>query len=219
MSRERQGATRARAARDAAQGRLEGFSDGVFAIAITILVLELSVPAGSEDDLVRAILDQWPSYMAYLVSFTTIGIVWVKHTVITELLARTDAAFMRLNLALLLFVSFLPFPTKLIAEYLEGSNDAERAAVVFYGAVLFIISLLLSALWRYALEAGLVDVDLAADDRSEITTLLTPSLAFYAGTIILGLFAPKLAVLGMLAVALLLGVPGGAIRRAAGHAR
>lgn len=201
------------------KGRLEAFSDGVFAIAITILVLELSVPAGSEGDLLGAVLDQWPSYMAYLVSFTTIGIVWVKHTVITEMLSGTDAAFMRLNLALLLFVSFLPFPTTLIAEYLEGSTDAERVAVVFYGTILFLISLLLSALWRYALEAGLIDAGLEAADRSEITTMLTPSLGFYAATIILGLFAPKLAVVGMLAVALLLGIPARAIRRALGHVR
>jgi uncharacterized membrane protein len=201
------------------KGRLEAFSDGVFAIAITILVLVLSVPAGSEDDLLRAIIDQWPSYMAYLVSFTTIGIVWVKHSVITEMLRVTDAAFLRLNLALLLLVSFLPFPTKLIAEYLEASAGAERVAVVFYGAVLLLISLLLSALWRYAIEAGLVDTELAPEDRAEITSMLTPSLAFYAGMIVLGLFAPKLAVLGMLGVALLLGIPGGAIRRAMAHRR
>lgn len=193
---------------------MEAFSDGVFAIAITILVLELSVPAGSEDDLLRAILDQWPSYMAYLVSFTTIGFVWVKHTFITELVRRTDAGFIRLNLALLLVVSFLPFPTKLIAEYLEASDGAERVAVVFYGLVLFMISLLLSAMWRYALAADLVDTQMEPDDRAEITTLLAPSLGFYVATIIVGLFAPKLAVVGMLAIALVLGIPGGAIRRA-----
>ena len=157
---------------------MEAFSDGVFAIAITILVLELSVPPGSEDDLLNAIIHQWPSYMAYLVSFTTIGTVWLKHTLVTDLLKHTDAAFKRLNLALLLFVSFLPFPTKLIAEYLEGSEGAERVAVVFYGSVLLVISLLLSALWRYSLAAGLLETDLDPGDRAEITTLLTPSLGF-----------------------------------------
>lgn len=200
-----------------AKGRLEAFSDGVFAIAITILVLELSVPAGSEDDLLGAILDAWPSYMAYLVSFTTIGIVWVKHTVITELLRDTDAALMRLNLVLLLLVSFLPFPTTLIAEYLEAPDDAERVAVVFYGLVLLAISLTLAVMWRYALASGLVGADMEASHRADITAVLTPSLGFYAATIVLGLIAPKAAVVGMLAVAIFLGIPGSALRRALRH--
>jgi uncharacterized membrane protein len=202
-----------------AKGRLEAFSDGVFAIAITILVLELSVPEGSGDDLLGAILEQWPSYMAYLVSFMTIGIVWLKHSLITEMLAGADAAVMRLNLALLLLVSFLPFPTTLIAEHLDASDGAERVAVVFYGIVLLLISLLLSALWRYALTADLVDEAASASDRAEVTATLTPSLGFYAVTIAVALVAPKLAVAGMLAVAVWLGIPGSAIRRAVRHAR
>jgi TMEM175 potassium channel family protein len=63
---------------------MEAFSDGVFAIAITLLVLEIAVSAGSEADLLGAVLDQWPSYLAYLVSFSTIGAIWLEHTVITE---------------------------------------------------------------------------------------------------------------------------------------
>ncbi len=205
-------------ARRVSTSRMEAFSDGVFAIAITILVLELSVPAASEEDLLSAIVDQWPSYMAYLISFTTIGVVWVKHTVITDLLRHTDAAFLRLNLALLLVVSFLPFPTRLMSEYLQAPEGAERVAVVFYGVVLLAISLLLSALWRYSVAAGLLEEDVDPDERAEITTLLTPSLAFYAATILLGLVAPKVAVVAMLGVALLLAVPGSAIRRALRHA-
>src|SRR3712207_9118074 len=82
-------------------GRLEAFSDGVFAIAITLLVLELTVPAGSEHDLLGALMDQWPSYLAYVVSFATIGGVWLAHNVITEHLHRADPVFIRLNLLLL----------------------------------------------------------------------------------------------------------------------
>ena len=66
--------------------RMEAFSDGVFAIAITLLVLEIGVPEGAGDDLLDALLDQWPSYLAYLVSFATIGAIWIKHTVMTEYL-------------------------------------------------------------------------------------------------------------------------------------
>jgi uncharacterized membrane protein len=106
---------------------MEAFSDGVFAIAITLLVLELSVPAGSGDRLLRAFAEQWPSYLAYVVSFATIGAVWVGHSVITEYLERADAGLIRLNLLLLMVVSFLPFPTRLLAEYVREGR-AERVA-------------------------------------------------------------------------------------------
>jgi uncharacterized membrane protein len=106
----------ARRPRQFRTNRLEAFSDGVFAIAITLLVLEISVPAGAETHLLRAVLDQWPSYLAYVVSFSTIGAVWVAHSAITEYLVGADLGLVRLNLLPLLVVSFLPFPTKLLAE-------------------------------------------------------------------------------------------------------
>ena len=106
-------------------GRLEAFSDGVFAIAVTLLVLEISVPADEGDDLLEAFLDQWPSYLAYLVSFATIGETWLRHTTITDYLHGVDTVFVRLNLLLLLLVSFLPFPTGLVAEHIH-EEVAER---------------------------------------------------------------------------------------------
>src|SRR5215475_1915207 len=113
--------------RGLATTRLEAFSDGVFAIAITLLVLEISVPPNSGGDLLRAILHQWPSFLAYVVSFSTIGSTWLAHNAITEYLVVADGYFIRLNLLLLLFVSFLPFPTKLLAEYTDETG-AERVA-------------------------------------------------------------------------------------------
>lgn len=88
--------------------RMEAFSDGVFAIAITLLVLEIAVPTGSEDDLLGALRAQWPSCLAYFVSFSTIGVVWFAHTVITEYLDHADAVLIRLNLILLLVVCSSP---------------------------------------------------------------------------------------------------------------
>lgn len=108
--------------------RMEAFSDGVFAIAITLLVLEIGVPGGSEDDLLAAVVNQWPSYLTYLVSFSTIGAVWLEHSVITEFLDRATSALVRLNLLLLMIVSFLPFPTRLLGEYI-GEDEPERVAV------------------------------------------------------------------------------------------
>ena len=105
--------------------RMEAFSDGVFAIAITLLVLEIAVPAATEKHIGHALLEQWPIYLAYFVSFASIGNAWLNHSLITEYLNRTDSILLRLNLLLLLTVSVLPFTTRLMAEYLkEGSGES-----------------------------------------------------------------------------------------------
>ena len=118
----------------------------MFAIAITLLILEVSVPESDFDNLWRGIVHQWPSYLAYATSFITIGWIWLIHHGIFRRLQYANRRLMRINLALLMAVSFLPFPTKLLAEAIHD-RDAERAAVIFYGATLLVISLLLSALW------------------------------------------------------------------------
>ena len=192
--------------------RTEAFSDGVFAIAITLLVLEIGVPAGAEDDLMAALLDQWPSYLAYIVSFATIGAVWFAHTVITEYLHHTTSVFARLNLLLLLVVSFLPFPTRLLAEYI-GDSEPARVAATVYGINLLLTSVLVSVLWRYAVHAGLVRRDVAGEDVTALTSRLTPGLAGYVLMIVLGLFFPVVAVLGYFAIAVLILVPFHHLRR------
>jgi uncharacterized membrane protein len=192
--------------------RLEGFSDAVFAIAITLLVLEIAVPAGSSDDLLRAVADQWPSYLAYLISFSTIGAVWLAHSAITDYLYRADTTLQRLNLLLLLVVSFLPFPTRLVAEYVD-EGDAERVATTIYGLNLLLVSVLVSVLWRYAIRANLLRPDAGSEEIQILTRRLTPSLAAYVVLIVLGLFAPTLAVFGYLAIAVFLIVPAWSLRR------
>ena len=195
--------TKARALRT---GRMEAFSDGVFAIAITLLVLEIGVPEGSGDDLWGALLDQWPSYLAYLVSFATIGAVWFAHTVITEALSGATSVLIRVNLLLLLVVAFLPFPTVLLSEYV-GEPDAERIAVTVYGLNLLLASVLVSTLWRYANRAGLVREDLTDGEVRALSSRLTPSLVSYAVVIVLGIFLPVVAVLGYLLIAIYLLLP------------
>ncbi|HZA86575.1 MAG TPA: TMEM175 family protein [Acidimicrobiales bacterium] len=125
--------------------RLEAFSDGVFAIAITLLVLEITVPAGSEDDLLRAVTDRWPSYLGYVVSFSTIGVAWLAHAAIIEYLGRADAMLVRLNLLLLIVVAFIPFPTRLLAEY-SGDDQPARVSTTIYGITLLVASALVSVL-------------------------------------------------------------------------
>lgn len=106
---------------------MEAFSDGVFAVAITLLVLEISVPQGSQATLLRALLDQWPSYLAYVVSFATVGAVWLGRSAMTNFFDHVDELFLRLNLLLLLLVAFLPFPTRLLAESV-ADDTAGRVA-------------------------------------------------------------------------------------------
>ena len=187
-------------------GRLEAFSDGVFAIAVTLLVLDIAVSANAGHHLLRAITDLWPSYLAYVVSFSTIGAAWLAHNAITEYLDRADAAFVRLNLLLLLFVSFLPFPTRLLADYI-GEVSPERVAATFYGISLLLTTTMLLVLWRYAVRARLVRPDLADEEIELLTQRLTPGLSAYLVLIVSGLFFPVVAVIGYLGVALYYIIP------------
>ena len=191
---------------------MEAFSDGVFAIAITLLILEIGVPAGSGDDLLGALGDQWPSYLAYFVSFSTIGAVWFAHSVITEYLDHADSVLLRLNLLLLLVVSFLPFPTKLLAEYVRES-EPERVAATVYGINLLLAMIMVSVTWRYAVREHLVTPDLGDEDVKTLTKRLTPTLGVYVVMILVGLFLPLAAVVGYLVLALFILIPFSAIRR------
>jgi uncharacterized membrane protein len=187
-------------------GRLEAFSDGVFAIAITLLILDIAVSSNAGRNLLHAIGSLWPSYLAYVASFSTIGAVWLGHNAITEYLDRADAAFVRLNLLLLLFVSFLPFPTRLVAEFI-GQDNAERVAVTFYGIILVLTTAMLLVLWRYAVRAKLVRPDLADEEVELLTERLTPGLTAYLVLIIAGIFLPVVAIIGYLAIALYYIIP------------
>src|SRR5438552_9714191 len=117
-------------------GRVEAFSDGVMAIAITLLVLDLKVPSDSETrdagSLIAALGYHWPSYLAYLAAFLTIGIIWLNHRAFVDKVRRFDSRLHWLNLALLLGIATLPFPTALLAAYLaEGGAPASTAAAVY----------------------------------------------------------------------------------------
>jgi uncharacterized membrane protein len=198
--------TDARRRRGLQTDRLEALSDGVYAIAITLLVLDIVVPASADGDLLGAVARLWPSYLAYVVSFSTIGASWLGHNAITEYLDRANATFVRLNLLLLLLIAFLPFPTRLFADYI-GKNQPERVASTIYGVSLLLSSTLLWVLWRYALHARLVRPDAADEDIQFLTQRLTPGLAGYLILIVAGLFVPVIAVAGYLAIALYYIIP------------
>jgi uncharacterized membrane protein len=135
---------------DADTSRLETFADGVMAIAITLLILDIKVPklSGGES-LTSALLDQWPSYVAYFVSFITIGIIWVNHHHMFKLIRRADHTFLVLNVVFLLTIAALPFPTALLAEYAR-EPDGRTAAALVYGGTMFMIAVMFNLAWRYA---------------------------------------------------------------------
>jgi uncharacterized membrane protein len=185
-----------------ATGRTEAFSDGVFAIAITLLVLELSVPEQARSDLWRGIAEQWPSYLGYVTSFLTIGAIWLSHHELFGRLRYVNRRIMQFNLLLLMTVSFLPFPTRLIAESIEEA-DAERAAVIFYGLVLLAISLLVAAMWQtVARTPDLLEADVDVAEVQRIALLSTPRFAFYGVVILVALIAPQVAAFGYLGLAI-----------------
>ena len=207
-------ATHVRRPRALPKVRVEAFSDGVFAIAITLLVLEIAVPLGAEADLIGALVALWPSYLAYVISFLTIGWVWIGHTAIIAHVTGVDRLLVRLNLALLLAVAFLPFPTKLMGEYL-GQSEPERVAVIFYGAVLLVIEVLLMAMWRYVIETkDLRHPDVSEDELEGLKRRTVPGIAFFLGAMGISFIVPTVGVLLYLGVSLFLLVPVASIRRA-----
>jgi uncharacterized membrane protein len=132
--------------------RLEAFSDGVFAIAITLLVLELRLPqstdTGEGGRLLTHLLELWPTYLAYITSFITIGIMWANHHAMFQIIRRTDRNLLMLNVILLMFITFFNFPTVVVAEYFQAPDG--RIAALFYSGTLFVIGIFFNVTWWYA---------------------------------------------------------------------
>ena len=131
-------------------GRLEAFSDGVFAVAITLLVLNLHLPGASlsDGDLGGQIFAQWPTFAAFVTSFATIGIMWINHHRLFTHIKRVDTPLMLLNLLLLMMIVFVPFPTALLAEYTVQPN--QHLAAFLYCGTFIVLAICFNLLWRYA---------------------------------------------------------------------
>src|SRR5215208_4150476 len=129
--------------------RAEAFSDGVFAIAATLLVLELKVPHVEPGGLADALLQRWPSYATYVVSFLTIGIIWVNHHAVMDRINYVNRPLLFLNLVFLMAVAAIPFPTALLADYLQAGHD-ERLASAVYGVTMSLMGIAFGLIWAYA---------------------------------------------------------------------
>jgi uncharacterized membrane protein len=154
--------------------RIEAFSDGVFAIAITLLILDIKVPRTPDVGLARALTEQWPSYAAFVISFATISIMWINHHRLFTLIRRSDHVLLLLNSFLLFTVTVVPFPTALVAEYI-GKPD-ERIATLVYSGTFIVIALAFNVLWRHAAK---VNGHLLGDDVDRgAVAALTKSYSF-----------------------------------------
>jgi uncharacterized membrane protein len=185
---------------------MEGFSDGVYGFAATLLVLDLAVhPPGTP---LQQVLHAWPGYLAYLVSFLTIGVSWLLHTALTDQLAQTDQLFLRINLLVLLVIVFLPFPTGLIADALRHDDiGGERVYVTMYGLTLLTISLLGSALDAYARYEHLYSPAREGEELHRDRRKLLPVVIAYVIAILIGLLLPVAAVALYFGIVVYLVVP------------
>jgi uncharacterized membrane protein len=183
--------------------RLEAFSDGVLAIAITLLVLDIHVPTTTAGtSLAHALGRQWPQYAAYLTSFLTIGIIWINHHAMIRRLREIDHAVMTLNMLLLLTIGVLPFTTALAAEYLKLGHGA-HLAIAIYSASFLLMSIAFVATNRHILLAkpNLHRVQLTLDERKRILRRGVTGLVPYALATALAVVSPyaSLAVCGAVA--------------------
>jgi uncharacterized membrane protein len=179
-------------------GRLETFSDGVFAIAATILVLAFSVAPGRQ--LGSHLLHIWPSYFAYVTSFVTIGIIWINHHHTVSLLGRLDRPMLFINNLLLLTIAFLPFPTKLVADYL-GRND-ERTATLPYAITFVVMAAMHQVWWQYARRGRrLIGDDVPDTALRAVDRAYAPGVPLYGIALLLAFFSPLAAVLFTFAIA------------------
>jgi uncharacterized membrane protein len=129
--------------------RLEAFSDGVFAVAITLLVLEINIPAG--ENLWHQLKEEWPSFASFFISFWVIGIIWVNHHGLLDHLKRTDRGVLYLNLLVLMTVVFIPFSTALMAEHLKSGAD-EKVAAIVYASAFLAMGIAFNLFWTYIVK-------------------------------------------------------------------
>ena len=183
--------------------RLETFADGVFAIAATLLILNVDAQVGEGSGAIgHRLLEIWPSYIAYAVSFVTIGIIWSNHHTIMGQLGRVDRTFLMQNVILLMCVAFLPFPTRLVAEHVRDRHELQPAALA-YGATMTVMAVTYITLWLYASRKGrLLSPDSDPRTVSGITRSYLPGSPLYLTATLIAFASPLASVVLFAAIAL-----------------
>jgi len=190
--------------------RLEAFSDGVFAIAITLLIIEIRPPhladGEGSPELLQALLALWPAYLGYLISFLTIGIMWINHHHIFGFIARTDPWLVALNTLFLLCVAFIPFPTAVLAEYL--GHPGQQVAALAYGGWFTVTAIAYNLLWRYpTYRRRLIAPDVPQASLDEVHRRFNFGPVIYLVATLLALFNPVLSLGVQLVLAIVYLIP------------
>jgi uncharacterized membrane protein len=206
------------------KGRLDAFADGVFAIVITLLVLDLSIPTVSEN-LMPVLVQQWSVFLAYIISFAFVGSVWITHSSITALMKQETPRSYRLTLLMLFFVSLIPFTTKLMSFYLSNpptipdfhgmdllsifltenaiARSALSAPVTIYGLDLLAASVTLNAIMKSAIRTpGMLIDEAASNELNALQRRQQFGVLIIVGTLICGFFLPVIAVGGYIIVSI-----------------
>lgn len=176
------------------KNRLEAFSDGVFAIAITLLVIEIRPPTPAEGEtLARALWEQWPHYLGYFLSFLVLGVMWLNHHRIFEPAQRVDGIVLVLNLNLLLWAVLIPFPTAVVADFLRDGGDDAKTAVALYGGVILLAAISFTALFVGITREGIVD-ELPTPQQVRAARLrFGLGVGVYTGAFLLSFLSPAIA--------------------------
>lgn len=184
------------------RGRLEAFSDGVFAVAITLLALNLFLAGPGHGPLLRQLADHWPSFVAYLISFFMIGVIWVNHHALVRNIAIVDRTLLFLNLALLLFVVLIPFATGTMAMYLTAGDLDAKVATAMYGAVFEAMGLSFAAIFAWTLREGRTHQAVPTEARRSAWWRFTVGNLVYALAIVVAFISAPVAlgIIGLVAV-------------------
>ncbi len=195
------------------KSRLEAFSDGVFAIATTLLILDVTVPPGSGSHLAHALVKEWPAYLAYATSFLTIAVIWVNHHAMFSKVTYADRRLVFTNSVFLATVAFVPFPTRLLAEYIRGPDGA-RTAAVFYGLTFIVLSVIFNLTWRaIAIDRRLVRDEVPQAELKAITRSFRPGIPMYAGATLVAFVSPVASAFLYLAIAVFYALPAQLVTR------
>ena len=177
--------------------RLEAFSDGVFAIAITLLIIEIKVPSHEDltnQSLMHYIWLQWPKYFAYVLSFVMIGIYWANHHYLFKLFKRTDHVFNLLNVFFLMAIAFLPYPTGVLGDYVV-STDHANSAVTFYAFAIWVPAVAWLIIWLYAKHnKRIVDPRLTERFINALTSQYYLSNVLYISAFVVSFFSAVISI-------------------------
>jgi uncharacterized membrane protein len=190
-------------------GRIETFSDGVFAIAMTLLVIDIGVPHVGDKEgttLFGALITQWPSYLGYTISFLQIGIIWANHHNRFSFIERSDHILLFLNTLFLMCVAFIPFPTALLAEYIQ--SEESTTAVAVYSGTLAVTAVFFTLLWLYAAtNYRLVRRDLDLALLQAMTRRYIVGMVFYIFAFALAFLSATLSLVLVVGLALVFVLP------------